>query len=358
MNETPEEKLLIVDDEMHVRDILSRWLTAEGHCCEMASNAEEALEHLGSGRFAVLISDIKMPGTSGLELLAKAKENYPDVAVIMVTAVDARETAIRALQLGAYGYVIKPFDQNEIVIAVTNAMERRRLEGLRAKYERQLENEVRARTAAIRNREEQITLRLLSAAEYRDDETGAHIRRIGQYSEIMAEELGMKPQEVANIRLAAPMHDVGKIGIPDSILRKPGPLNREERLVMQQHTTIGAQILGESGVRLLEVASEIALSHHEKWDGSGYPRGLSERDIPLTGRIVALADVYDALVNDRVYRPAMPEEKALAIMEDGKEAHFDPDLFDLFLKLLPEFRRIRQETPKDADISVAFSTMA
>jgi putative two-component system response regulator len=208
-------------------------------------------------------------------------------------------------------------------------------------YQQELEGEVRQRTEQLRLREEEIALRLVTAAEHRDAETGAHIRRIGLYSEIIARASGWDPEQAEEIRLAAPMHDVGKIGIPDHILLKPGSLTSTEFSVIEQHTTMGAAILAGSRVPLLRLAREIALTHHERWDGSGYPRGLEGDQIPEPGRIVAVADVYDALVHTRIYRPALSEAQALRIMQRARGRHFDPEIFDVFLRVLPEVREVR-----------------
>jgi putative two-component system response regulator len=182
---------------------------------------------------------------------------------------------------------------------------------------------------------------------HRDDETGSHARRIGLYAATLAEDVGWKPEAVENIRLAAPMHDLGKIGIPDSVLQKPGPLTSDEFGLMQRHSEIGARILGGSGVPALKMAAQIAQSHHEKWDGSGYPAGLAGVAIPESARIVAIVDAYDALVHDRVYRPALTEEKAVLTMAEARGTHFDPGLLDRFIHLLPEMRRIREQVKED-----------
>ncbi len=256
-------KVLVVDDEPYISRILCRWLTREGFDCVTSASTEEALRLLEQDSFSLVVSDITMPGRSGMELLALARERYPDVAVIMVTAVDDRNTAIRALELGAYGYVIKPFEQNEVIINVANALERRRLVLESRKYQQRLEEEVRERTADIRRREEEIALRLVAAAEYRDESTGAHIRRIGLYSAALAEAAGWQKQLVDDIRVAATMHDIGKIGVPDHILLKPGKLTPEEFEVVKKHPEIGAGILEGSKAPLLRLAEEIPLSHHE-----------------------------------------------------------------------------------------------
>ncbi len=347
MIERQTANILLVDDEPDISRILSSWLSRAGYYCLTATTGEEALDILQEGNIQLVVSDIMMPGMSGIDLLGFIKELFPDVAVILVTAVDDRKTAIMTLELGAYGYVIKPFDMNEILINVANALERRRLTLLSQEYEQSLETAVREKTREVREREEQIVLRLISASGCRDDETGAHIRRIGLYASVIANDIGWNRESVADIRLAAAMHDVGKIGILDRILLKPGKLTPEEFEIMKTHTTIGARLLGNSNIPLLHMAKEIALSHHEKWDGSGYPNGLAGEEIPESGRIVALADVYDALVMDRVYRPAIPEPEALAMMTSNRGSYFDPTLFDRFMDLLPEIRRIRQEVQDD-----------
>ncbi len=336
-------RILITDDEPGVCEILSRWLMAEGYTCVTAFSGEQAIRLLGDDDFRLVVSDVLMPGLSGLDLLDLVRNRFPDTAVILVTGVDDRDTALSAVQLGAYGYVIKPFKRNEILINVSNALERQRLNSLSQQYERPLEARVSERTAEVRRREEEIIFRLLSTATYRDDETGEHVRRIGLYSSLMARNLGWDDHATHDIRLAAAMHDIGKVGIPDSILKKPGNLTPEEFAIMKTHTEIGSKILGGSDAPMIRMAAKIALSHHEKWDGSGYPKGLPEDATPESGRIVAVADVYDALANDRVYRPAMSETATLAIMNDAKGQHFDPRILEAFLDLLPEIRRIRDQ---------------
>lgn len=211
-----------------------------------------------------------------------------------------------------------------------------------------LEREVVRRTAEIRNREAEIAERLIHAAGFRDEETGAHIRRIGLYAAELAEALGWSPLAVDDIAAAAPMHDLGKIGIPDSILKKPGKLTDDEFSVMQRHTTIGAEILADSNVSMLRMAAQIAQGHHERWDGTGYPEGLAGNAIPMSARIIAIVDVYDALVHARVYKPAIPEPETLSMMRDMVGTHFDPALFEHFMANLPAMRAIRERLPDQA----------
>jgi putative two-component system response regulator len=341
-------KILLVDDEPHICDLLQRWLTAEGYLCTTAEDGETALNLLSTDHFDLLISDIMMPRMSGMDLLMVMKPLFPDIAVIMVTAVDDKKTAIMALELGAYGYVTKPFARNEIVISVVNALERRRLMQLSRDYERELEAKVLQRTQEVREREEEIIFRLLSATGFRDDETGEHVRRIGLYSAKMARALGWNDEAVEQIRLAAPMHDVGKIGIPDSILRKPGKLTPPEFEIMKGHAEIGASILDGSQVPLLKMARDIAFCHHERWDGSGYPQALVGADIPLCAAIVAIVDVYDAMIHDRVYRRAFSEDQALGIMRSAGKDYFGPRVFECFMDMVPALGRIRENVQESA----------
>jgi len=206
-----------------------------------------------------------------------------------------------------------------------------------------LEDQVRLKTAEIRKREEEIVLHLVWAAEFRDNDTGAHIRRIGLYSEAMAKSLGWNNNDSDDIRISAPMHDIGKIGIPDRILLKKGKLTADEWKIMVTHTSIGARILGGSDIPILRMACEIAQNHHEKWDGSGYPGGLAGSQIPQSARIVTVADVYDALIYARPYKLAFPEDIALEIIKKGVGSHFDPEIYDVFMSLLPEFVKIQEQ---------------
>lgn len=345
-------KILVVDDQPNLSKAVAASLSKEGYRCRTANNVDDAWQLLQQDSFSLVLSDIKMPGRSGLELLAMTRRRFPEVAIVMITAIDDRATAIQALRNGAFGYIIKPFRRNELLIGVANALERRRLALESQEYERLLEAQVEDRTSQVRRREEEIALRLVSAAEYRDEETGSHIRRMGLYAAALAEAVGSSGELVDDIRLAAPMHDIGKIGVPDTILLKPAKLTAAEFEVVKKHTAIGAGILGTSEIPLLRMAKEIALCHHERWDGAGYPRQLAGAAIPPAARIVAIADIYDALVTKRVYRPALPEEEALAIMTEENGTHLDPHLFERFLDVLPEFRRIR------AQISEATASLA
>ena len=339
---TTQNKILIVDDEASIRDLFFIWLEDAGFTCFTADSAHKAIEMIEKNIYPLIISDINMPGMSGIDLLEEIKSKYQDeVAVLLVTAIHDRELAIQALRMGAYGYLTKPVDQNEMIVNVIDALERRRLVLVSKSYQESLEAEVRKQTEALRKREEEISLRLVSAAEYRDDETGAHIRRMGLFSARLAEGLGLDISIVDDVRVAAPMHDIGKIGVPDQILRKPGKLTPEEFEIVKKHTLIGASILDGSDIPLIQMARDIALNHHERWNSKGYPNGIGGKEIPKYARIVAIVDVYDALVSPRVYKPALSEEETLEIMKAERGQHFDPEIFDVFLALVPEFRKIR-----------------
>ncbi len=335
--------ILVVDDEVLVGEVIREWLKLDGYDCDFTTGVAAAQDMFQRKNYDLLISDITMPGVSGIELLVQVKQLYPDLAVVMATAVDDRGTANKALALGADGYVIKPFHMNEFLINIANILEKKRLAMESCKYKNLLEEKVRDRTADVRRREEEIVLRLISATGCRDGETGEHVKRMGLYSVIMATALGWDQEEIYFIKMGAPMHDVGKIGIPDNVLLKPCRLSPEEHTVIREHPRIGASLLGGSDIPLLQMAVDIALCHHEKWDGTGYPCGLSGNDIPEAARIVAIVDVYDALCHDRVYRKSYNEAKVLAIMDQKRGTHFDPEMYDCFRDLLPSIRRIRQD---------------
>jgi putative two-component system response regulator len=350
-------RILIVDDEEPVRRLLSRLLERNGYSCMTAQDAAEASTALGVDHFDLLLTDMSMPGDSGLDLIRASSELYPDLATVMVTAVDDRDIANEALALGAYGYIIKPFESNEILISVTNALRRRSLEIENRGHRTRLEQMVKERTAelwnairhlettqeSLRQSREETVKRLSIAAEFRDDETGRHVQRMSRYCALLAREMGADSERGETIRLASQMHDVGKLGIPDNILRKPGPLTPDERKIMQRHCEIGWRILSGSQSELLDVAATIALSHHERIDGAGYPNGLSGNEIPFEGRVAAIADVFDALTTDRIYRTALPLGRALDIMRDGRGSHFDAEALDVFFDALDEVIRIHEE---------------
>ena len=349
-------KLLIVDDEEPVRRALQRILERKGYECTLAADAEAAREALRSQAFDLVLTDVNMPGTSGLDLVKSIVVEYPDTATVMCTGLDDAELARTAIEIGAYGYIVKPFEPNEILIAVMNALRRRELELENRHHREHLEDMVRSRTSdlwsaisdleraqqEIRVSREETIERLSVAAEFKDSETATHIRRMSLYCALLAERLGEDAGRCEEIRLASQMHDVGKIGVPDNILLKPGPLTPDEWKVMKQHAAIGHRILSNSTSELLNLAALMALTHHERMDGTGYPRGLVEDEIPFEGRVTAVADVFDALTTNRVYRKAFELSEALEIMREGRGDHFDPKILDCFFDSMDRVLGIRE----------------
>jgi putative two-component system response regulator len=352
--------VLIVDDDAQVRLLVSRILERHGHRCDHAAHAAEARRMLANGRPDLLLCDVNMPGESGLELLEYLSGEFPGLPVVMLSGIGEVDVATGALELGAYGWVTKPFDAGQLVIAVANALIRAGLEEQSRVYEEQLEQTVAERTfelmqtvAQLEQSEEELrrvaedTIAVLSRAiERRDIETGNHIERVSRFATLLAERHGLEPDRCGMIRAAAPMHDVGKVGVPDGILLKPGRVTRAEFSVIRQHVSLGHAILSQSPQPLLVLAAEIAYTHHERWDGTGYPEGLKGAAIPFEGRITAIADTFDALVTRRVYKPAVPLEEAYGIIVAERGRQFDPELVDLFLAHRDEAAAIFARLPE------------
>lgn len=332
--------VLVVDDESAVREVVCLWLERLGYRCSRADSVASAVQLLKQQSFDVVTSDITMPGRSGIELLHLIVDEHPETPVLMLTANADTQSAIQALTQGAYGYLLKPIKREEFLCQFTKALEHRRLLVENREYTTLLEWKVSEQTRAIRNAHEETIQRLVTASMYRDDETGGHIKRTGIGSSLVARALGWSAEQIELIQMAAPMHDVGKVGIPDAILRKPGKLTAEEYSVMQTHAVIGAKMLAGSLSPVLQMAEQIAHFHHERWDGAGYPDRLSGEEIPKAARILAIVDFFDALTHDRVYRKAVPEDIVLEMIESGRETHFDPDVVRAFLEVIPEIRDV------------------
>jgi putative two-component system response regulator len=344
-----QSRLLVVDDGHAARAVAGRILQSH-YDVEFAADANEARLKMMRGSFDLLLCDIHLPGESGMELMASLLSGHEDdVAVVMVTAEDNPATADRAFELGAYGYLVKPYRRGDLLITVSNALHRRQLEQQSRAYQRELKQDVITKSletehvrALLRRSEESLersrleTVHKLSlAVEMRDQVTGHHLSRMGAYCEEIARRMHL-PEEVCDIiSLAAQMHDIGKVAIPDRILLKRGRLTEDERAVVETHAEIGKQILHGSESPIMSLAEAIAWTHHEKVDGSGYPRGLVEEEIPIHGRIAAVADVYDALTRDRPYRQAMPVAEATALMAELRGAHFDDEVLDVFMNAVP-----------------------
>jgi putative two-component system response regulator len=332
------QTVLVVDDVPENIDLLSEVLREHYHI-RVATNGEKALKIVYSDAPPDLILlDIMMPGLSGLELCRRLKAN-PDrrkIPVIFVTAMCSVEDEKLGLETGAVDYITKPISPPVVLARVRTHL---------ALYDqtRELERMVYQRTLELSVSRQQIIRRLGRAAEYRDDETGNHVLRVGHYARLLAETHGLGAKAAGIIFAAAPMHDVGKIGIRDSILLKPGRLDAAEWEVMRRHPAIGAEIIGDHDSDLLQTARSISLTHHERWDGRGYPAQLKGEAIPLEGRIVAIADVFDALISRRPYKPAYNVDDSLKIMDAQEGSHFDPALMDAFRKTLPEILDVMSE---------------
>jgi putative two-component system response regulator len=318
------ERVLCVDDDAHVRALIERVVITAGYECVGAGTVDDARHLLAEEEFSVVLCDIGLPGRSGLELLEELGKTRPDIATIMVTGHDHVGFVDAALNLGAYGYVTKPFAPNDLMIDISKALHRRRLDAERREA---ADTELRRAYAGTLSR-------LSRAVEYHDGATGAHLERVGSYAADIATALGLPDAQVELLRLAAPLHDIGKIAVGDRILRKTGMLTDDERQMMEQHAEIGRDLLGDSSSELLELASIVAWTHHERWDGSGYPRGLKGEEIPLGGRIVAVADVFDALSSDRPYRPRLTFDEARDWIFEGSGHAFDPDVVEAFERSL------------------------
>lgn len=356
MSLTPSAPILVVDDEEPVRRAIRRIVERAGHECVTAGNVDEARLLLHDRPFALILCDVAMPGASGIELLDEVHAHFPDTAVVMVTGVDDAVLAESALNGGAFGYVIKPFEANEIRINIANALRRRELELENRCHRQRLEHLVEERTrrlhAALKelhSSQEETISRLAMAAEQRDSTTGEHLQRMSRYCELVGRRTGFDDERCELLRLASTLHDIGKIGVPDTVLSKPGKLTDEERAVMRRHTLIGERILGDSHAELLQLASVIAVAHHEWVDGTGYPRGLRGPAIPLEARIAAIGDVFDALTSPRPYKAAMSLDEAVSVMRSERGTHFDGDLLDLFLSGVDEVTAIRSAAGRSGD---------
>ncbi|MEM1178606.1 MAG: HD domain-containing phosphohydrolase [Acidobacteriota bacterium] len=351
----PKELILVVDDEPTVRELVSSQLEYLGFLSTATGKPQVALDAVaGDDPPALVMLDIEMPGTSGLELLSQIKEITQDTQVVMVSGLHDLGTVRQCLRAGAYDYLAKPFELEDLANTAERALERRRLLRQNAEYQQDLERMVQDQTEEIRRTRDIALLTLAKLAESRDSETGLHLERIQEYCRILAEEVLVGPYEdqvdgdfVEGLVKSSPLHDIGKVGIPDAILRKPGPLTPEEQTIMRTHTTIGGDTLRGvlekfRGPTFLMMAMEIAYHHHERWDGKGYPSGLSGHDIPLAARIVAVVDAYDAITSRRPYKEPVSHEEAVRRILVDRELHFDPVLVDTFMRCCDRFEVIQK----------------
>jgi putative two-component system response regulator len=356
-------RILVVDDVEQNRALLGGLVRSLGYDVDTARDGLEALAKVRQG-FDLVLLDVMMPGLDGYEVArrVRADSRTCDLPIILVTVLDSREDRVKAIQAGASDFIAKPVDKSELLVRISSQLKLKEAQDALKRSQIDLEERVARRTEELRRSAEEAAeanrrtvaahvdtiRRLVLAAEMKDPETARHILRIGHYSAVLAQALRMSSGEAAVLGHAVTMHDVGKIGVPDVILFKRGNLTPEERVVMQAHTEIGGRILAGSFSELLQLGQVVALNHHERWDGTGYPRGLSGESIPLAGRICAVIDVFDAMTTARPYRAAVPVETAIEEMRRARGRQFDPQLLDLFLERLDEVLAIRERLIHDS----------
>lgn len=344
-------KILAVDDDERSLRVLEGLLVPEGYEVILAHSGEEALQKAGETSPDIALLDAMMPEMDGFELARRLKEREETrlIPLVMVTALDQVQDRVRALEAGADDFLTKPVEKTELQARVRSLVKIKAYNDHMRDYQKELKTEVAKRTEQLQRAFQKIKvasldtiLRLGRAAEYKDEATGTHIHRVSRYAAAVGGALGLSNEAVEGLIYATPMHDVGKIGIPDSILLKPGKLNAQEWEIMKQHTVIGARILERSDTDFIKLAEMIAMTHHEKWDGTGYPAGLQGAAIPLAGRIAAIVDVFDALVSRRPYRDAVPMADSLAIVREGHGTHFDPRVVEAFFAVEQQIIAIQQ----------------
>lgn len=338
-------RIMIVDDEQVNLKLLEKMLRAEGYTNLVSvSDPRQVRDAYCAEPTDLILLDLNMPFMNGYDVMAQLKELEDPLLppILVLTAQGSRDFLMRALNEGARDFLSKPFDRYELLARVRNLLEAHL--ALRLTFDKKgvLEEMVRKRTAEVIQSRLEIVQRLGRASEYRDNETGRHILRMSHSAALLAKQIGWSKERCDLMLYASPMHDLGKIGISDTIMLKPARLTDEERAIMETHTTIGADILSGSNNELLETARVIALTHHEKWDGSGYPRKLAGEAIPMEGRVAAIVDVFDALTSIRPYKKAWPVEEAVEDMRKNSGTHFEPKLVDHFMTILPGILKIRE----------------
>lgn len=363
--------ILCIDDENMIRQSIGDYLEDSGYRVLQAENGRVGLEVYRATEPDIILVDLRMPEVDGLEVLSNVTQETPETPIIVVSGTGVLEDSIEALRRGAWDYVTKPIEDMAVLDhAINKALERARLLRENRLYHEHLEREVQRRTAQLKTEmleriraekalaqqrqnildsQKELILILGEVVETRSKETANHVRRMAEFTYLLAKAYGVEEEEARMVRMVAPMHDVGKIGIPDSILLKPGRLTEEEYEVIKKHTEIGYAILNVSPKRIMRAAAVMAYQHHERWDGSGYPQGLKGEDIHLYGRIGAIADVFDALLSKRVYKDAWSMERILDYFTEHRGAMFDPKLVDLFIELQDEMLAIREAYPDDKD---------
>lgn len=341
--------VLILDDQSVSRMILEELIQSINDDIRIESFADPvvALDWAKHNPHDLVITDYKMPNMDGVEFTHWLRQipSSSDVPVVVITCMNEKSVRYRALEAGATDFLIKPFDHYECKARCRNLLKLRKQQALIKDHAQLLELEISQKTADIEQREKETLLRLARAGEYRDEETGVHVTRMSKYATIIAEELGFNDSKCNTMRHAAPMHDIGKIGIPDNILLKPGKLTPEEMEVIQTHTIIGYEILRDSPSDYLQTGAIIAQSHHERYDGTGYPHNLYGKEIPIEARIVAVADVFDALLSERPYKKAWDVYKAMDYIREQRGKHMDPDCVDAFFSRISDILKIHNQWP-------------
>lgn len=344
--------ILVVDDQHQNIELMEAYLLPHGYKIMTAINGVEALNMLDMHPIDLILLDVMMPIMDGFEVTKKVRdnENWRQIPIILLTALHAQDDRIKGIEAGCDDFLSKPVDKYELLARIRSLLKVKAYNDLIHNYQKELEVEVTKRTkelslaiGKIKEASLETIYRLSVAAEYKDEETGSHIRRMSLYSAAIARQMGLDEHTIEMILYASPMHDIGKIGIPDRILLKPGKLDDTEWDIMKQHTTIGARILACSDAEFIRMGEIIAISHQEKWNGSGYPKGLNGTEIPLVGRITAVADVFDALTSKRPYKEAFSVEKSFAIIKEESGSHFDSEVVDAFFAIQEEILAIKEQ---------------
>ncbi|MFZ2036813.1 MAG: two-component system response regulator [Dehalococcoidales bacterium] len=348
--------ILIVDDYPQNVKLLEAYLLPCGYKLVKAASGEEALTKLEGNKIDLILLDVMMPDIDGFEVTRRIRQDDKNhlLPIILVTSLRETEDRVRGIEAGCDDFISKPVDKLELLARVRSLLKIKAYNDLRSNYQKELESEVNKRTQELRQASDKLRTasldtiyRLSMASEYKDQDTGTHIKRMSHYCAAIARRMGLDENTITAILYAAPMHDLGKIGIPDKILAKPGKLDPVEQDIMKLHTIIGAKILSRSDEEFIKLGGTIALSHHEKWDGSGYPNGLKGTAIPISGRIAAIADVFDALTSKRPYKEPISVERSLVIIKSWREIYFDPEIVDIFLGVQDDIFAIKKEFPED-----------
>ena len=353
--------ILIVDDQPQNIELLEAYLFPDSYKIVTASNGKEALEILLTNQIDLVLLDVMMPNMDGFEVIRRIRiiDGLQQLPIILVTALRETEDRIRGIEAGCDDFISKPVEKNELVSRVRSLLKVKAYNDLKSNYQKELEIEVTKRTEELRNALDKLEkasldtiFRLSVAAEYKDEETGLHVKRMSLYAEAIARQMGFDEHNARTIRYAAVMHDIGKIGIPDKILLKSGKLDVEEWKIMKNHSIIGAKILKDSDAEFIKVGESIALNHHEKWDGSGYPNALKGTEIPIEARIATITDVFDALLSKRPYKESFSIEKAEEIIKEGSGTHFDPKVVDAFFAIKDEIFSIKTKCDNEEYLKI------